>query len=135
MDIRLSPDEKQIAERRGRLAERLACWWFRFHGYRLVAHRWRSPFGEIDLVMRRRRTLVFVEVKWRRNAIDAAALPPRKQGRIIRAARFFLARHPMLSTHDCRFDVIIFHPAIFFWPICFHHFHNALSDPGIGLDR
>ena len=41
-------------------------------GYRIVARRWKTPLGEIDIVARRRRTLVFVEVKARERADDAA---------------------------------------------------------------
>ena len=59
------------AERRGRSAETLACWYLRLHGWRILARRARVPGGEVDIVARRGRTLAFVEVKAR--ASDAAA--------------------------------------------------------------
>ena len=63
--------------------------------YRIVARRWKTPLGEIDIVARRRRSLVFVEVKARANADEAAeAVTERVKRRIIGAAEVWLARHP-----------------------------------------
>jgi putative endonuclease len=64
---------RQQAERRGRGAETLACWYLRLHGWHILARRARVPGGEVDVVARRGRTLAFVEVKARASA-DAAAL-------------------------------------------------------------
>jgi len=64
---------REAAERRGRGAETLACWWLRLHGWRILARRARVPGGEVDIVARRRRTLAFVEVK-ARASYEAAAL-------------------------------------------------------------
>ena len=60
-----------------------------------MARRWKTPLGEIDIVARRRRALVFVEVKARDN-LDAAAEAVTERGkrRIIAAAEFWLASHP-----------------------------------------
>ena len=60
---------RRAAEARGRRAETIAAWWLRLHGWRIVAVRVRTPVGEIDLIVRRGRTVVFVEVKAR--ATDA----------------------------------------------------------------
>ena len=62
---------RQQAERRGRGAETLACWYLRLHGWRILARRARVPGGEVDVVARRGRTLAFVEVKARSS--EAAA--------------------------------------------------------------
>ena len=62
---------REAAEKRGRGAETLACWWLRLHGWRILARRARVPGGEVDIVARRRRTLAFVVVKAR--ASDDAA--------------------------------------------------------------
>ena len=57
-------------------------------GYRILAKRFRTPYGEIDLVARRRNLLAFVEVKARARLDDAAyAVTPRQQRRIIDAAQ------------------------------------------------
>jgi putative endonuclease len=53
---------RQEAERRGRGAETLACWYLRLKGWRILARRARVPGGEVDIVARRLRTLAFVEV-------------------------------------------------------------------------
>ncbi len=64
--------KRQEAERRGRGAETLACWYLRLKGWRILARRARVPGGEVDIVARRGRTLAFVEVKARASE-DAAA--------------------------------------------------------------
>ena len=64
---------REAAERRGRGAETLACWYLRFKGWRILSRRARVPGGEVDVVARRGRTLAFVEVK-ARSTEDAAAL-------------------------------------------------------------
>src|SRR5215208_2865448 len=63
---------RQAAEKKGRGAETLACWYLRLHGWRILARRARVPGGEVDIVARRGRTLAFVEVKARANAAAAA---------------------------------------------------------------
>lgn len=62
---------RRAAEKRGRGAETLACWWLRLKGWRIVARRARCPGGEVDIVARRGKTLAFVEVKARNS--EAAA--------------------------------------------------------------
>ena len=102
---------KQAAEGAGRWAERLAAWRLRLSGYRVVARNYRSPAGEIDLVVRRGRTLVFVEVKARASLAAAVeAIRPGQQRRIRNAATSFLARYPNLGGHDLRFDVVLVVP-------------------------
>ncbi len=80
-------------------------------GYRIVARRWRSPFGEVDIIARRRRSLVFVEVKARDLLDDAAeAVTPRQRQRIIGAAQAWLAGHPNDAACDIRFDAVLVAP-------------------------
>ena len=80
-------------------------------GYRIVARRFRSPVGEVDIVARRRGVLIFVEVK-ARNTLDGAAesLLPRQQRRIAGAAGAWLAAHPEDAESDIRFDAILIAP-------------------------
>ena len=79
--------------------------------YRILARRWKTPFGEIDIVARRRGVLVFVEVKTRAS-IDAAleAVTERTRQRILAAAGLWLARHPRHANSEIRFDVIVVTP-------------------------
>ena len=98
---------------RGDLGERAAVRYLRFRLYRILDRNYRAGSAEIDIVAKRRRTLIFVEVKTRRlekeNATrltrPAAAVTPEKQEHIVRAARIWLSRHPS-SDLSVRFDVI-----------------------------
>ncbi len=102
---------KRQAWRFGRVAETLAAWHLRLRGYRIVERGFRSPQGEIDIVARRGRALVFVEVKARQDLGAAAeALRTRQTGRIARAARAFVQAHPGLGGFDQRFDVMLVRP-------------------------
>ena len=79
--------------------------------YRIVARRWKTPFGEIDIVGRRRRALVFVEVKARERLDDAAkAVTERGKRPIVAAAELWLAQHPDDSRRDISFDVMLVAP-------------------------
>jgi putative endonuclease len=80
-------------------------------GYRILARRFRTPFGEIDLVARRGRVVVFVEVKARASYDEAAyAVTPRQQRRIIDAAQAWLMAHPEHAEFELRFDVMLIAP-------------------------
>src|ERR1700722_591343 len=79
--------------------------------YRILARRFRTPHGEIDIVARRRNLLAFVEVKARANLDDAAyAVTPRQQARIIAAAQGWLMAHPEHEAYDLRFDAMLIAP-------------------------
>ena len=96
---------------RGRRAETLAAWWLRLKGYRILARGFRVASGEIDLIARRGRVLVHVEVKARPSLEEAReALTPRQRRRIERAAEAFLQQHPGLAGLDQRFDVVLLAP-------------------------
>ena len=98
---------KRAALGRGRLAEAIAAWSYRLQGFRLLERQLRTPVGEIDLVLRRGRLLVFVEVKYRASCDDALdAVTSRQRERIMRAAEYWLARHPHMADYDMRFDVV-----------------------------
>lgn len=77
-------------------------------GYRLLAHRFPSPHGEVDLIFKRGKTVVFMEVK-NRSSLRAAmeSLTPHQQRRIIAGAQDFLRRHPYFSGAACRFDLFL----------------------------
>ncbi len=103
--------ERRIAFQLGLSAESRAAAFLIAKGYRIVARRWKSPVGEIDIVARRRKTLVFVEVKARARLDDAAeAVIGRQQRRIIAAAEAWLATHPDDVNSDMRFDVMLVAP-------------------------
>ena len=100
--------DRRRAERRGRGAEALAAVLLILKGHRILARRARTPVGEIDLIARRGRTLVFAEVK-ARDSLNAGteALAPRQRNRIARAAEAFVRTRPDLDGLDWRFDLIV----------------------------
>jgi putative endonuclease len=103
--------ERVAAFRVGISAESRAAAYLIAKGYRILARRWKSPVGEIDIVARRRQLLVFVEVKARAD-LDAAAesLLPRQQQRIAAAAEAWLAANPDPKILDMRFDAVLVAP-------------------------
>lgn len=80
-------------------------------GLGVVERNWHSRYGELDLVMRDGDSLVFVEVRYRRDGRfggGAASVGPTKRAKLVRAAQGFLESHPALARLPCRFDVVAF---------------------------
>jgi putative endonuclease len=106
---------RRAAYRSGHSGELLAALRLILTGHRILARRYRTKVGEIDLVARRGGVLAFVEVKRRARAADALeAVTPRSQARIRRAAELFVRRHPALAPLALRFDVMVITP--WAWP-------------------
>ncbi len=109
----LATSPKQL---QGNYFEQLACEFLQQQGLQLIAKNWQQPkVGELDLVMVEIgvawSTLVFVEVRQRqRSSFGDAALSvtASKQGKIIKAAKYFLQQHPEYADYECRFDVIAY---------------------------
>ena len=92
----------------GAVAERLAADFLSQRGLAIIARNFRTRRGEIDLIARAGRTLVFVEVRLRTNATyggAAASITAAKQARLVAAASLYLARLP--DTPPCRFDAVL----------------------------
>jgi putative endonuclease len=103
--------ERVAAFRTGLSAEALAAAYLTAKGYRILAKRFRTRHGEIDLVARRRNLVAFVEVKARASLDDAAyAITPRQQRRIIDAAEAWLMAHPEYAEFEMRFDAMLVAP-------------------------
>ncbi|MGF6311887.1 putative endonuclease [Bradyrhizobium sp. i1.8.4] len=103
--------ERVAAFRTGISAESRAAALLIAKGYRILARRFRTPYGEIDLVARRRNLITFVEVKARASLDDAAyAVTPRQQQRIVNAAQAWLMAHPEHAEFDLRFDAVLIAP-------------------------
>jgi putative endonuclease len=105
----------RAAHASGLRAEALAALLLQLKGYRILARRMKTRAGEIDLVARRGRCLVFVEVKARGDMLAAAdALLMRQRARLARAAELFVSTRPAFADHDMRFDVVLIAPRS--WP-------------------
>jgi putative endonuclease len=108
---KLASPVRVAAFKSGLSAETRAATYLMAKGYRILAKRFRTPYGEIDLVARRRNLLAFVEVKARASLDDAAyAVTPRQQQRIIDAAQAWLMAHPEHAEFDLRFDAMLIAP-------------------------
>lgn len=105
------PASKKRAYRLGHHAEWLAVLWLMLKGYRLLARRYRTKLGEIDLIVKRGGTVAFVEVK-ARTSHDAAedSITVAAERRIRNAADIWLARHPGAEGLTFRFDIVLIAP-------------------------
>lgn len=105
-------DPRRVAAyRRGLFGETLAAWLLRIKFHRILARRYKTPAGEIDLIARRGRTIVFVEVKHRpTEAGGLEAVGHNSRRRIVRAAELWLAAHPDAAGFDLRFDLVVVVP-------------------------
>lgn len=117
---------RRFAESAGRRGEAVAGMFLSLKGYRILARRLKTPVGEVDLIVRRGSVTVFVEVKQRSfSHQEGEALGAVNRRRIVRAAQYWLIRHPDLAQQDLRFDVIFLAP--FAWP---RHIVNAFDATG-----
>lgn len=98
------------AEKRGRGAETLACWYLRLKGWTIVARRARVHGGEVDIVARRGRTLAFVEVKARSSDEAAALALDRYRLRRVAVAAERLAPRYLRAGDDVRIDALFIVP-------------------------
>jgi putative endonuclease len=115
--------ERRRRLRRGGRGEFAAAVLLMAKGYRIIARRHRTPFGEIDIIAVRRRRLAFVEVKRRASREEAeAALTPHQARRIADAVDHWLARNAAYREHDICLDAVLVLP--WSWP---RHLPNALE--------
>ncbi|MGB4057738.1 MAG: YraN family protein [Alphaproteobacteria bacterium] len=117
----MSNADRIKAHKKGFMLERIAALYLQVKGYKILKMRYKTPVGEIDIVARRKNSLVFVEVKGRKKMSEAiGAVTLRNQRRVARAALHFIAAHPQVAGLDIRFDVMAFSP-----PFSVQHLDNA----------
>src|SRR5262245_30218158 len=108
---KLAAPERVAAFNTGVSAESRAAAFLMAKGYRILAKRFRTPHGEIDIVAKRRNLLAFVEVKARATLDEAAfAVTPRQQARIVNAAQAWLVAYPEHPDLELRFDAVLIAP-------------------------
>jgi putative endonuclease len=115
--------KRQAAEKRGHHAETAALILLRLKGYRLLARRFKSHHGEIDLIMRRGQTTAFIEVKARPSHDEAIiAVTPYQSKRIAGGAAIWMSKDQFAAQNFCRFDIVAVNA--YLWP---KHIENAFS--------
>ena len=95
----------------GTAYEKRAAQYLEERGYKVLSHNYRCRQGEVDLIAQDGEYLVFVEVKYRKDArsgYGSEAVSWQKQRRIINTARWYLAQHERNADTPCRFDVVSF---------------------------
>ncbi len=103
----------------GFIAEILAIIYLTFKFYDVIAKRFKSPFGEIDIIAKKNNQLIFIEIKARRDTSSMDFISKRQQSRITQAAQYFLLKSRKYQGYNIRFDAIIMNR--YFWP---KHFKN-----------
>jgi len=103
------PRTRRETKSLGDVGERVAAAHLEAKGYRIIERNFRVAEGEIDLVARQRDVLVFVEVRTRRggaSGMAALSVGPRKSAQLLRAAGWYVERHPQAADHPLRIDVV-----------------------------
>lgn len=93
----------------GQDAEAIACDYLHKQGLRTVCQNFHSRRGEIDAIMEDGETIVFVEVRYRKQirfGSGAESVNHTKQTKLIATALYFLQKHPKYNNRPCRFDVV-----------------------------
>ena len=102
---------RREAYRHGHVAEAAAMLFLLAKGFRPIARRYKTPLGEVDLIVKRGRLIAFVEVKARALERDALeSVGPASEKRIVDAADLWLAKHPAAAGYDFRYDMVVLVP-------------------------
>ena len=105
----------------GKFAESLVILWMWLRFYNIIDYRYKTKLGELDLVVKRGKTLIIVEIKLRPSLAESLeSVPKFSQERIVRATQWYLAKHPKYNDYTVRFDIVAIAPWRF--PI---HIKNA----------
>ena len=113
--------KRQRAQARGHWSEWLAAILLTLKGYRVVAMRYRTKMGEIDIIARKGDLAIMVEVKARRDVMAAVnSVTPTAQRRISNASDIWLSKQRDAAKLSTRFDIIAVQP--WRWPT---HFKDA----------
>jgi putative endonuclease len=102
------------AERKGRKGETLAVWWLRLKGYRIIARRFKTKQGEVDIIARKRDVVAMVEVKARATLLEAMdAVDNSTMRRIEAAGDIWLSKQRDFARLNIRYDLIAILPRKF----------------------
>ncbi len=121
-DRKANRTARRTRYRAGWMAEGVAVAYLSMKGYRLIARRFKTHLGEVDLIVVRNKRIAFVEVKYRQTmAFAEAAITSTLRQRVRRSAGLWLAKHPRYQGYDVGFDLVMLCPRT--WPL---HIENGL---------
>lgn len=104
----------------GLKAEKMAAGYLKLKGYKILQERYKTPYGEIDLIAQKKNMIAFIEVKARKTNRDALeSITPKMKKRIADAALYYISQN-QTDDMDLRFDLITVTP-----PFSVHHLDNA----------
>ncbi len=110
------PSTRRSAERKGHKGETIAVIWLMLKGYRIVARRYKTKIGEVDIIARKRDVVAMVEVKARNSVGEAMDAVDRTTMRRIEAAGdIWLARQRDFARLSVRYDLVAILPRK--WPV------------------
>ncbi len=91
----------------GIFAEEITVWFLRIKGYRILERRYKTYLGEIDIIAKKSNTIIFVEVKARKEKFNIEeVLSKRQVERIKRAAEVFMIKNRKFQKYGWRFDFV-----------------------------
>ena len=112
--------------KKGHWAESLAKFYFLIKGYKVLVRRYKTPVGEIDLILQKDKALIFVEVKLRRSIDEALeSISHKNKKRVEKAALHFIAHNTKYQGFGYQFDVFAVIMRGRFVPNGFRHLDNA----------
>lgn len=101
---------------KGKITESISCLILILKGYKIISTNHNlskkgTGVGEVDIICRKDNTIIFVEVKYRRNEKEAKlAITTNQQARINNGVKAFLSKHSKYSNYDIRIDAMLFSP-------------------------
>jgi putative endonuclease len=108
--------DRQAAYQKGHRGETRAAWALRLKGFRIVARRYKTKLGEVDLIARKANLIIMVEVKARSTLEDALQSVTHTAWRRIEAAGdLWLAQQPDYAQLSIRYDIVAVLPSK--WPV------------------
>ncbi len=111
---------RKKAYRFGVFAETIIVIMLILQGYRIIARRYKTKVGEVDIIAKRSGLIAFIEVKARKNSDVYEVLTSSQMNRIERASSLFIAKNAELANLSMRFDLVIVKP----WKLP-HYIKNA----------
>lgn len=107
INLILKMKNKQISYYFGLFAENIASLYLSFKFYKIIAKRFKTPFGEVDIIAKKGNQLVFIEVKARKDTGLMDFISKHQQQRITKAAQYFLLKEKKYQSYSIRFDAVM----------------------------